>query len=208
MRKPFTYNYPNSEKLEQSVQYVYDASITGFRPVTPSDFGNGGGGTGDYSYYVSGTVDSNVVNFKTATYALNPTLDASTSYASGDVFCATQTAIFSTNPIRGAVKSVTVLDKSNSGEYLDVYFLRNPVSFGTINSSPNVDIVDAESIIGYASIEANKSLNTVKFGQSMDCNIPFDLQTGQFYVAAITRKAIHHQAGDIYIRVNTELEKF
>lgn len=107
------------------------------------------------------TVDGDVtVSSPDIVITVTPTLDTN-AYASGDLlFDATEIA----NAVRAIgghaiLQSVTLLDKSDQGVAMTLVFANAATDFGTLNSAPDPDDTEAETVIGHVAIGAGDYLD-------------------------------------------------
>lgn len=141
---------------------------------------------------------SDVIHFKFV-----PTLSTSPAYTAGDVLFDT-VALQSAIKI-GTIKGITIVDKDDVGENLDLYLFKSSVSLGTANSAPNISDVNADEIIGVLSnISASKDIGGVRVA-SYEFNLSFDVvESGTLYVAGITTTAFTHTASGISLTFRIE----
>jgi hypothetical protein len=101
-------------------------------------------------------------------------------------------------PTRGTIRGLTIIDKDDLGENVDLYFLNASASFGTRNLVPSTTDTVAENIIGIMSgISASKDLGGCRVA-SYEFSMSYDVQSsGSLYLAGVTNTALNHTAAGV-----------
>jgi hypothetical protein len=139
---------------------------------------------------------------------IDVTLSLDTSaYASGDVLAATQEVAnaVAANGGKAILHSVTVLDKDDQGQALDLVFLRTNVSLGSENSAVAITDADAEEILGVVQVTAGDYLD---FGANRVATMPgvgLVLEAGasstSLYLAAVSKGTGTYSASGIVVKL-------
>jgi hypothetical protein len=139
---------------------------------------------------------------------IDVTLSLDTSaYASGDVLAATQEVAnaVAANGGKAVLHSVTVLDKDDQGQALDLVFLRTNVSLGTENAAVSITDADAEEILGVVQVTASDFLD---FGANRVATMPsvgLVLESGaastSLYLAAVSKGTGTYSASGIVVKL-------
>jgi hypothetical protein len=139
---------------------------------------------------------------------IDVTLSLDTSaYASGDVLAATQEVAnaVAANGGKAVLHSVTVLDKDDQGQALDLVFLRTNVSLGTENAAVSITDADAEEILGVVQVTAGDYLD---FGANRVATMPsvgLVLEAGaastSLYLAAVSKGTGTYSASGIVVKL-------
>jgi len=136
--------------------------------------------------------------------SFTPTIDTSI-YASGDVLFATTEVVGAVPTAMSAViRAVTLHDKDDEGVAIDLYFLRDNVSFGTINNAPSMSDADGDMVTSKVSIAAADYLDMggvqVATVGDLYCPIEADPGTTKIYVAGVVNATpTYAAASDIVI---------
>jgi hypothetical protein len=129
------------------------------------------------------------------------------AYASGDVLAATQevASAVAANGGKAVLHSVTVLDKDDQGQALDLVFLRTNVSLGTENAAVSITDADAEEILGVVQVTAGDFLD---FGANRVATMPsvgLVLEAGasstSLYLAAVSKGTGTYSASGIVVKL-------
>lgn len=136
------------------------------------------------------------------------TLSTDTSaYASGDVLADTQvvSAAFGGDDVPGVLVSVTLIDESDSGAALDLFFLSSSASLGTENAVPSITDDNARNILGWVRINASDwiDLGGARIATIAGLSMVVKPASGtdDLYVAAITRGTPTYAADDLTLRI-------
>lgn len=120
------------------------------------------------------------------------TLDTS-AYASGDVLVVPQviSAVMSANAGTALLHSITLNDKDDQGQALDIVMMKTNVSIGTINAAVSISDTNADEILGIISFAAGDFIDlggcrvATKTGIGLVCKSGASSQ--DLYVGAISR---------------------
>lgn len=154
-----------------------------------------------------------IQNFLTHYYDATLASEAAT-FASGDVISTTvEVALRSyanqdVDQLRGRIVSLQVLDEDDQGITLDVFFMKNNVSLGTVNSAISISDANAREIIGI--VQANSFFDLINSRQAFPefKDIPFVLDSGELslWVSAVTRGAPTYTASGVRLRIGVQFE--
>lgn len=136
---------------------------------------------------------------------LTLTLDTG-AYVAGDVLADTQIIenIVRIQSGTGIIHSVTILDKSDQAQSLDLVFLRSNVSIGTENSPVSVSDTNADEILGVVEVDASDYVDLVNSHIATKTNLGIGfraLESKHLYVAAISRGTGTYAADGITLKI-------
>lgn len=139
-----------------------------------------------------------------------PTIQAAT-YDTGDVLFDVVTI---TNAMRvtggkGELRSINLLDKSDSGAKITLVFFKITHSLGTINSAPSVSDADAADILGYVVIDTTDYLDVggAKFATKTNVGLMLESNTGSrdiFVAGIVTGTPTYASTSDIVLKLGIE----
>ena len=134
------------------------------------------------------------------TVKFTPVLDTA-AYTAGDIlFPAT---LIPGGPRNGIIRGISILDKDDVGESVDLVFLDSSVAWGAANAVPSVADVDTEAIIGIVTtVIASIDVGNSRIGH-FPVELAFDSNAG-LYVVGITRTALTHTASGVVFNFRME----
>lgn len=149
-------------------------------------------------------------NFIDKEVVWEPSCDTS-ALATGDVIAATEAITLpesGNRPINGRITGVTVLDKDDQGQNLDIVILKSNVAVGTENAAVSITDANAENILAIIPVYDWTDMINSQFGQSWPLNVPINLaytkgntDNNQFFAALVCRSGTPtYTASGLYIR--------
>ncbi len=155
-----------------------------------------------------------IYNFKSHVVDFTPTLDTN-PYAQHDVLFdfqeVTIPALSSTNPLRGTINNITLLDKDDNGNQITLAISDDSTaSLGTANSAISISDADAATILGY--IDTGDTYEDLIGSQIVQPSafspINFETSNEKLYIGGILRGSATptHTASGITIRLHITVE--
>lgn len=136
---------------------------------------------------------------------ITPTLDTS-AYASGDTLFATTEIANATKiaDIGSLLQSLAVIDKSDQGVAMTLYFFSANVTFGTANSPPSISDTDALTCLGWVDVGTGdfKDVGGARIACVRSIGLDLTPASGgrSVYVAATVSGTPTYANGDLAIR--------
>lgn len=153
------------------------------------------------------------VNFQVKVFDVALVTEIAGALADGDVLSNPVELVlagkYPTEGLRGEITSILVHDKDAEGPALDLVFLDENQSLGTLNSAPNISDANSEKIFGVQAVAAAdfRTLTTGKLARpSLGQPIPFSVSAGSIWIGAIARAAVTYTAAtDLRLRLGIRL---
>jgi len=129
------------------------------------------------------------------------------AYAAGDVLADTQeiATAMRANGATGEVDTITVIDKDDQSQGLDLIFLETNVSLGTENSAPTISDADAEEILGQVQVAAGDYTDLGGVAVATKGNLGIRVKSAaasqSIFVGAISQGTGTYTASGIVIKI-------
>jgi hypothetical protein len=152
-------------------------------------------------------------NFQVKVFDVALVTDFSGILASGDIISNPVELVingkYPTGGLRGEITSIVLHDKDNEGAALDLYFLDENQSLGTLNAAPNITDANSEKIFGVQAVATGdyKTLATGTIARpTLGQPIPFTALLGSIWIAAVSRGTPTYTAAtDLRLRIGIRL---
>jgi hypothetical protein len=152
-----------------------------------------------------------VNNFQEKTFSVTLALSAAT-YAAGDVITTTQEIPLKSylhpdvSYLRGRITYLRVLDEDDQGISMDVFFFKNNVSLGTVDSAISISDADAREIVGIINVTTYTDLINSRQAEPDFKDIPFVLDSTEksLFVSACTRGTPTYTATGVRLLVTVQ----
>lgn len=143
-------------------------------------------------------------------FDVTPTIQAA-AYDSGDVLfdVATITNAMRVTGGKGELRSINLLDKSDSGAKITLVFFKITHSLGTINNAPSISDADAVDILGYVVIDTADYIDVggAKFATKTNVGLMLESNTGSrdiFVAGIVTGTPTYASTSDIVLKLGIE----
>ena len=148
-------------------------------------------------------------NFKTKIIRVTPTVSTS-AYTAGNVLFATTAIPISgtASNSRGTILSVGIVDRvRTASQTITLTFLRSNVALGSLNAAVSMTTTDALEVVGQVSVTTSVDLVNSRYGEAQSLAIPFEVPSGNLYVAATTSGTPTFSAADaVRLRIGMQVE--
>lgn len=135
-------------------------------------------------------------------------LDDSTTYADGDVLFDTHKISVMAQPEQTAtIKTVIVADEDKQDVAMNLIFLSEEISIGTVNAADTLAAVDAPKIFGIVEVVAGNYVDLTNAGiaTKTEVNIPVQGDGNNIYVAGISKGTGNYSTSGVVLKIAVDV---